>query len=198
MQGLVCFAGAPGVGKTSTALAVQERLSGLGQHAGYAPEFARDLIARYGYPEHAAFQLHAAYQQRGAEEQALGGSGLAVTDTATWFCYLFPYLFNSPSAGEQERQVISDLYTISAYWHRNYAHTFYLPLRDDIEADGIRDPHASAFIDDEMRQYLDDHQETLPDVTYVPEGLDLAQTVEFALGAMGVVLPPVTFTPLPG
>ena len=181
MRGLVAFAGAPGVGKTSTALAVQERIRAMDQRCGYAPEFARQLIERYGYPKHAALQLHAAYQQRELERSAVVGSGLAVTDTTTWFCHLFPSLFNAATECEQERQVIEDIGAIARYWHREYDLTVYLPLRDDIEDDGIRDPQASPFIDREMRAYLARHDDTLPNVVYVPEGLDLEQTVEYVL-----------------
>lgn len=186
MRGLIAFAGAPGVGKTTTALAVRKHLRDQGRRCGYAHEVARDLIARYGYPEHAALQLHAAHQQRDLEKLARRIHGFAVTDTTTWFCYLFPSLFNAPKAGVQEVKVIEDLGAITASWHEDYTHTFYLPLRDEIEDDGIRDPHASPFIDREMRAYLDRHQETLANVTYVPEGLDVQETVEFVLHTLDV------------
>lgn len=187
MRGLIAFAGAPGVGKTTTAKAVQDRLLARGERVGYAPEFARDLIARYGYPRHAALQLHAAYQQREAEKKAMQG-GMAVTDTTTWFCHLFPSLFNAGTECEQERKVIEDLGTIAAYWHREYTMTIYLPLHDNIEDDGIRDPHASPFIDREMRAYLARHEDTLPNVEYLPEGMDLDQTVEHVLALLTLQL----------
>lgn len=182
MEGLICFAGAPGVGKTTQALRLQEVLD-----CGYAPEFAREIIARYGYPKHAAFQLHAAYQQRDLEIAEARRTGLAVTDTATWMCYLYPELFNAKGACEQEQKVIEDLAVISTYWHRFYTHTFYLPLHGRIEADGIRDPHASPYIDERMRRYLGFHGETLQ-VTYVPEGLDEHETHLFVLDTLGVKL----------
>ena len=181
MGGVICFAGAPGVGKTTQAKRLHELLG-----CGYASEFARDLIARYGYPKHAAFQLHAAFQQRAAEQRAVRATGLAVTDTATWMCYLYPSLFNGVSECEQEQQVIGDLEDLTRSWHRYYSATIYLPLHDQIEDDGVRDPHASPFIDTEMRSYLAQFEDSLP-VTYVPEGLTEDETHEFVLDSLGVI-----------
>ena len=85
MSTLICFAGAPGVGKTTSALALKKHLEAHGKQVGYSGEYARDFIGLYGHPEHSAIQLHIMRQQKAWEESAFYGNDFAVTDTAVWY-----------------------------------------------------------------------------------------------------------------
>lgn len=184
MSRLICFAGAPGVGKTSAATALQKHLESEGHKVGYSPEYARDFIRHYGYPEHAAIQLHIMRQQKAWEESAFYGTDYAVTDTAVWYSFVFPSLFISPAASEQEFRILRDVGRQAISWIPSYHYTFYLPMRDDIEDDGIRDPKSSGLIDEAMRRFIEDHRDEFRRLHFVPEGLTVEQNVEFALSKL--------------
>lgn len=184
MSRLICFAGAPGVGKTSAALALQKRLEEAGHKVGYSPEYARDFIKHYGYPEHAAIQLHIMRQQKAWEESAFYGTDFAVTDTAVWYSFIFPSLFLSPVASEQEQRILRDVGRQAITWIPCYHHTFYLPMRDGIEDDGVRDPESSGIIDVAMREFIEQNRSEFRNLHFVPSGLSVKENAEFALRAL--------------
>lgn len=184
MSQLICFAGAPGVGKTTAALALQKKLEERDLKVGYSPEYARDFIKAYGYPEHAAIQLHIMRQQKAWEESAFYGNDFAITDTAVWYSFIFPSLFTSNAATDQERRILRDVGRQAVTWIPSYHVTFYLPMRDVIEDDGVRDPDSSGIIDEAMRKFISDNKNEFRSLYFVPEGLTVNETVDYALARL--------------
>ena len=184
MSTLISFVGAPGVGKTTAATALKDRLEQEGKQVGYSQEYARDFIGLYGHPEHSAIQLHIMRQQKAWEESAFYGNDFAVTDTAVWYSYVFPDIYNRPGASEQEIHILNDLGRQVVNWIPSYHYTFYLPVRDDIEDDGLRDPTQSDRIDHHMRGFIELHKHRFAHIDFLPEGLTVPETVDFALSQL--------------
>lgn len=181
MSNLICFAGSPGAGKTTAALAVKEALERLGKRVGYSPEYARDFIRLHGFPEHSAIQLHIMRQQKAWEESSIYGNDFAVTDTAVWYSYVFPDIYNRPNATEQELQILEDLGRQVVNWIPSYHLTFFMPLREHIESDGIRDPTQSARIHDHMTAFVHEHRDRFQRLVFLPDGMTVEETVDAAI-----------------
>lgn len=166
----IAFVGAPGVGKSTLTLLTKQRLERTGLRVGYAHEYARGFIDAHGFPEHSGAQYHIMKEQKKLEASAGHDADFLLTDTAVFFSFLYPYIFRRSEASSQELLVLDDILSECLAHVPSYDVTFYLPLREVIEDDGIRVPKDSPMIDNEMRHFVRKHQQHFPRLVFLDPG----------------------------
>ena len=183
---LISFCGAAGSGKTSLAKACVEHVSSeINPYVAYVEEYARTFIQQLEHPDHAAVQYHILKAQHKLEEEALHWAKYSFVDTSTIFSYIYPKTYSSTN-NKMKLFILNDLKKEVLESSKRYDHIFYLPLRDDVEDDGVRLPEDSPMLDIAIRAFIKEHEQLDAKTTYLPEGLSVADSVSFVLSRLGL------------